>query len=59
MQLSNTDAAALQKILKAGGSKYTRNELAAWPKQAQLIVAGKTDELKALQDSLRAGRPKS
>jgi predicted flap endonuclease-1-like 5' DNA nuclease len=58
-QLAATSVAELQKILKAGGTKYARNDPSSWPKQAQLIIEGKKAELKALQDSLRAGRPTS
>lgn len=57
-QLAATEVAELHKILKAGGTKYAHNDPASWPKQAQLLVAGKVAELTALQDSLRAGRPK-
>lgn len=59
-QLAAAEVAELQKILKtAGGTKFARNDPSTWPKQAQLLVEGKKAELTALQDTLRAGRPKS
>ncbi len=53
-QLSVTDTGKLSGILKA--AKLQFSDPTTWPEQAALAAAGKMDELKALQDSLKAGR---
>jgi len=53
-QLARASAADLKAILVAAGNRISNPE--TWPKQAELAVAARWDELKALQNTLRAGR---
>ncbi len=53
-ELARASTADLKAILVAAGNRISNPE--TWPKQAELAVAARWDELKALQDSLRAGR---
>ena len=53
-QLAATEIPVLEKILKENGLQFTKP--ASWPEQARLAAAGKTAELKALQEKLVAGR---
>lgn len=53
-QLAHATAADLKAILVAAGNRISNPE--TWPKQAELAVAAKWDDLKALQDKLKAGR---
>lgn len=53
-QLARAPAADLKAILVAAGNRISNPE--TWPRQAELAVAAKWDELKALQASLKAGR---
>jgi len=54
-QLASTDVSQLQEILtQAGLSRLS--DPSTWGAQAQLAADGKLDELKALQDQLKAGR---
>lgn len=46
----------LKEILATAGNKMNMHDPSSWPKQAKLAAAGKWDELKALQDTLTAGR---
>lgn len=45
----------LQEILRASGLRVPADPT-TWPAQAELAAAGKPDELKKLQDSLKGGR---
>lgn len=53
-QLAHTTTADLKAILVAAGNRISNPE--TWPKQAELALAAKWDELKALQTELKAGR---
>jgi predicted flap endonuclease-1-like 5' DNA nuclease len=53
-QLAVADVAVIKGILSDAGLRL--NDPTTWPDQAKLAAAGKWDDLKALQDSLRAGR---
>lgn len=52
--LAASDPASIQQILRAAGMNLASPE--TWPEQARLAAAGRAEELKALQESLRAGR---
>ncbi len=53
-QLAATDVQRLRDIMLAANLRIA--DPTTWPQQAALAAAGKRDELKALQDTLRAGR---
>ncbi len=53
--LSETAPEKLQEILEAAGSRYKMFNPTTWPKQAELAVQGKWEELKAYQDRLDGG----
>ncbi len=53
-QLAQADIPRLKTILLAANLRV--NDPSSWPEQAQLAAAGKTDELKLLQDHLKGGR---
>ena len=53
-QLGSADVAKLREILRAAGLQFS--DPTTWPEQARLAAAGKMDELKKLQDSLKGGR---
>ncbi|GAB4168820.1 MAG: hypothetical protein Fur005_30210 [Roseiflexaceae bacterium] len=53
-QLAAMEASQISAIVKAGGVRIAHTE--SWPRQAALAADGKWDELKALQDTLIAGR---
>jgi predicted flap endonuclease-1-like 5' DNA nuclease len=55
-QLAGTSIERLRAILDAGGSRFRIADPGTWPTQALLARDGYSDALKALQDSLRAGR---
>lgn len=55
-QLAETPASRIEEILDAAGPRYRVHDAATWPQQAALARDGKMDELKALQDSLNAGK---
>lgn len=54
--LSKTAANDLNDILDAAGSDYNMHDPGTWPEQAGLADKGKWDELKTLQDNLKAGK---
>ena len=54
--LSQAEEKRLREILFAAGSRYRIHDPTSWPGQAALAVAGKMDELNALQDRLKGGR---
>ncbi len=54
-KLAEAQPDALKEILAKGGSRYTMHNPTTWPKQAQLCVDEKWDELKELQDRLDGG----
>ena len=53
-QLAVTDIAVLENILKTNDLQFVKPD--SWPKQARLAAEGKMAELKALQETLIAGR---
>jgi predicted flap endonuclease-1-like 5' DNA nuclease len=55
-QLASTSVESLRSILDAGGSRFRIADPGTWPMQSLLAREGYTDALKALQNSLRAGR---
>jgi large subunit ribosomal protein L27 len=56
-QLSETDPEKIREILEAAGSRYKVHDPTTWPQQAGLAAEGKWDELKALQEELKGGKP--
>ena len=54
-KLAEAQPDALKEILAKGGSRYTMHNPTTWPKQAQLCVEEKWDDLKVLQDRLDGG----
>ncbi|KPM48129.1 hypothetical protein [Jiulongibacter sediminis] len=55
-KLGKATQKTLKGILEAAGPRYNIHEPKTWPKQAKLAAAGKMDELKKLQDSLKGGK---
>lgn len=55
-QLGKTSTKKLREILDAAGSKFKVHDPATWPKQAKLAAAGKWEELKTLQKTLKGGK---
>ena len=55
-QLADTDADTVKNILTAKGGTYKTMDPSTWGQQAQLVVDGKDDELKELQDRLKGGK---
>lgn len=55
-KLGKTSAKKLREILDAAGSKFKVHDPATWPKQAKLAAAGKWEELKTLQATLKGGK---
>lgn len=53
-QLAAADVSRLQQLLKENNLRIA--DPTTWPEQARLAAEGKHEELKKLQDSLRAGR---
>jgi predicted flap endonuclease-1-like 5' DNA nuclease len=54
VQLAATPVSKITDIVKAAGLRLF--DATTWPEQAKLAAEGKMDELKKLQDSLKAGR---
>lgn len=54
--LANTNAAAIEKMLEAGGSRFNVADAGSWSQQAALAAKGDWDGLKKLQDKLIGGR---
>lgn len=55
-QLADAPADRLQEILADAGERFDLADPRTWAEQARLAAAAQWDELKALQDSLVAGR---
>ena len=54
--LADSKVAALTKILKDAGPRYSMHKPGSWPKQAKLARDGKMVALKKLQDKLDGGK---
>jgi predicted flap endonuclease-1-like 5' DNA nuclease len=50
--LSSATPAYLKSILNSKGSRFIMHDPSTWPKQANMLVNGKLEELKAFQDEL-------
>jgi predicted flap endonuclease-1-like 5' DNA nuclease len=55
-QLANTSPDKIKEILTNAGDRYRIHDPGTWPKQSELAADGKWEELKALQNSLSAGK---
>lgn len=55
-KLASADVASIKAILDEAGGTYTTKDPSTWGQQAQLVVDGKDDELKELQDRLNGGK---
>ncbi len=56
-ELSNTNTVDLEVILSGSDVQLNLAEPNTWPRQSGLAVDGKDEELAALQDRLKGGRP--
>jgi len=56
VEVSNSTPEKIKEILAAAGKRYATHNPGTWPKQAELAVAGKWDELKKWQDELDGGK---
>jgi predicted flap endonuclease-1-like 5' DNA nuclease len=54
--LASAKVETLKGLLTAAGSRYQMHDPTTWPKQANLLAAGKLAELKKLQDELKGGK---
>lgn len=55
-QLADADDATIQQVLTEAGPRFNVHDATTWNEQAALARDGKMDELKALQDKLKAGK---
>ncbi len=55
-QLAGTEVDKLKEILAAAGPRYAIHDPGTWPRQAQLAVDGKWEELEKWQDELDGGK---
>jgi predicted flap endonuclease-1-like 5' DNA nuclease len=55
-KLAATQPEQLRKILTGAGDQYGVHDPSTWPQQAVLALGGHWETLRALQESLRAGR---
>ncbi|HEX5112565.1 MAG TPA: 30S ribosomal protein S1 [Saprospiraceae bacterium] len=55
-ELAAANPESIRGILAEQGSRFKVHDPETWPKQAQLAVEGKMDELQALKDSLKGGK---
>lgn len=56
--LAATKKSAIAEILSGAGSRFAMHDPTTWPQQAKLAAAGKWEQLKKLQDELKAGKLK-
>lgn len=54
--LAKAEIVRLKEILGAAGKAFQTADPTTWPEQARLALEDRVDDLKALQDKLRAGR---
>jgi predicted flap endonuclease-1-like 5' DNA nuclease len=55
-ELSKCSVKMLKTTLESAGSSYKMHNPTTWPKQAKLAAEGKWEELKSLQNELKAGK---
>ena len=55
-ELADAPVDRIKDILEKAGARYKMHDPTSWPQQAGLAADGKMDELKILQDSLKAGK---
>ena len=56
IELAKKEPSDIKSILSSAGKRYTIHNPGTWPKQAELAVDGKWDELKKWQDELDGGK---
>ena len=56
LSVAKSDSSKLKEILAAGGERFQMTDPTTWPKQCQMMVDDKWEELKAYQDRLEGGR---
>lgn len=56
--LAASKKSAIAEVLTNAGSRYAMHDPTTWPQQAKLAAAGKWDQLKKLQEELKAGKAK-
>jgi predicted flap endonuclease-1-like 5' DNA nuclease len=54
--LSQTEIPHIKDILEQAGSRYSMHDPTTWPKQAEMAMEGRWDELKKWQSKLDKGR---
>ena len=57
-QLAASKKSAITDVLSNAGSRYAMHDPTTWPQQAKLAAAGKWEQLKKLQEELKAGKSK-
>ena len=57
-QLAASKKTAISEVLSNAGSRYAMHDPTTWPQQAKLAAAGKWEQLKKLQEELKAGKAK-
>lgn len=55
-ELADAPVDRIKEILEKAGARYKMHDPTSWPQQAGLAADGKMDELKVLQDQLKAGK---
>ncbi len=55
-KLADTEVTRLEEILEDEGERYRMHDPGTWPRQAQMAVEGRWDELKEYQDFLIGGK---
>ncbi len=57
-QLAASKKSAITDVLSNAGSRYAMHDPTTWPQQAKLAAGGKWEQLKKLQEELKAGKSK-
>ena len=57
-QLAASKKTAIADVLSNAGSRYAMHDPTTWPQQAKLAAGGKWEQLKKLQEELKAGKSK-
>ncbi len=55
-KVASEESSKIAEILVAANKRYKMHDPTTWPLQADLLAAGKMEELKKLQDELKGGR---